>query len=228
MLDRQIHGLTEAGCIQIFTDKKSGKNAEREELWRALDYLHEGDTLVVPSLDRLGRSSRTSSRSCSACVSLTSASLRGTRRSTRPRPADAWSSACSRPWRVTCSPLSGLGLWGQQGVAPRYAQKPLLAVAVVLRDCAAVPPLNLTACLSVLPRARGVESALAACGTSSPAWPATTPVEDRDDAPAIVGVHSAGRAARAARRPAQPRGVGLVRGSVPPGRVTARCSAPRG
>ncbi|WP_307783604.1 recombinase family protein [Streptomyces spinoverrucosus] len=36
--------------------EKSGKNAEREELWKALDYLREGDTLVVPSLDRLGRS----------------------------------------------------------------------------------------------------------------------------------------------------------------------------
>ncbi|WP_445528981.1 recombinase family protein [Streptomyces cyslabdanicus] len=34
----------------------AGKNAEREELWKALDYLREGDTLVVPSLDRLGRS----------------------------------------------------------------------------------------------------------------------------------------------------------------------------
>ena len=56
LLDRQIHALTAAGCIRIFSDKKSGKNAEREEPWKALDYLSEGDTLVVPSLDRLGRS----------------------------------------------------------------------------------------------------------------------------------------------------------------------------
>ncbi|MFI6770723.1 recombinase family protein [Streptomyces sp. NPDC050355] len=56
LLDRQIHALNEAGCIRIFADKKSGKNAEREELWKALDYLREGDALVVPSLDRLGRS----------------------------------------------------------------------------------------------------------------------------------------------------------------------------
>lgn len=56
LLDRQIHALTEAGCIRIFSDKKSGKNAERQELWKALDFLREGDTLVVPSLDRLGRS----------------------------------------------------------------------------------------------------------------------------------------------------------------------------
>lgn len=56
LLDRQVHALTEAGCIRIFADKKSGKNAKREELRKALDYLREGDTLVVPSLDRLGRS----------------------------------------------------------------------------------------------------------------------------------------------------------------------------
>lgn len=55
-LDRQLHALTEAGCIRIFADKKSGKNVEREELRKALDYLRAGDTLVVPSLDRLGRS----------------------------------------------------------------------------------------------------------------------------------------------------------------------------
>lgn len=56
LLDRQIAALKEAGCARIFTDKKSGKNAEREELWKALDYARPGDTLVVPSLDRLGRS----------------------------------------------------------------------------------------------------------------------------------------------------------------------------
>lgn len=56
MLDRQITVLEAAGCIRIFADKKSGKNVDREELWKALDYLRPGDTLVVPSLDRLGRS----------------------------------------------------------------------------------------------------------------------------------------------------------------------------
>ncbi|MGX1841163.1 recombinase family protein [Streptomyces diastaticus] len=55
-LDRQIAALEGAGCARIFKDKKSGKNAEREELWKALDYARPGDTLVVPSLDRLGRS----------------------------------------------------------------------------------------------------------------------------------------------------------------------------
>ncbi|MFD5910198.1 recombinase family protein [Streptomyces massasporeus] len=55
-LDRQIAALEGAGCERIFSDKKSGKNTEREELWKALDYLRPSDTLVVPSLDRLGRS----------------------------------------------------------------------------------------------------------------------------------------------------------------------------
>jgi hypothetical protein len=32
LLDRQITALTEAGCIRIFADKKSGTNVEREEL----------------------------------------------------------------------------------------------------------------------------------------------------------------------------------------------------
>lgn len=56
LLDRQIHALTAAGCQKIYTDKKSGKDTEREELWKCLDYMRSGDTLVVPSLDRLGRS----------------------------------------------------------------------------------------------------------------------------------------------------------------------------
>jgi len=56
LLDRQLHALTEAGCLRIFADKQSGRTADRAELGQALDYLRAGDTLVVPSLDRLGRS----------------------------------------------------------------------------------------------------------------------------------------------------------------------------
>lgn len=55
-LDRQLDALERAGCSRVFADKKSGKNTEREELHKALDYARPGDTLVVPSLDRLGRS----------------------------------------------------------------------------------------------------------------------------------------------------------------------------
>jgi DNA invertase Pin-like site-specific DNA recombinase len=56
LLDRQQHALTEAGCLRIFADKLSGKDADRPELAACLDYLRPGDTLVVPSLERLSRS----------------------------------------------------------------------------------------------------------------------------------------------------------------------------
>jgi DNA invertase Pin-like site-specific DNA recombinase len=56
IIDRQIRALTGAGCIRVFADKLSGKTADRPELAACLDYLREGDTLVVPSLDRLSRS----------------------------------------------------------------------------------------------------------------------------------------------------------------------------
>jgi DNA invertase Pin-like site-specific DNA recombinase len=55
-LDRQIDALTEAGCRRIFADRKSGKNAERPELIACHAFLKPGDTLVVPALDRYGRS----------------------------------------------------------------------------------------------------------------------------------------------------------------------------
>ncbi|WP_434100708.1 recombinase family protein [Streptomyces olivaceoviridis] len=55
-LERQIDALTAAGCRKIFADKKSGKNALRPELKACHAFLDLGDTLVVPSLDRYGRS----------------------------------------------------------------------------------------------------------------------------------------------------------------------------
>jgi DNA invertase Pin-like site-specific DNA recombinase len=56
LLDRQIRALTDAGCIKVFTDRLSGRTADRPELAACLAYLRPGDTLVVPSLDRLSRS----------------------------------------------------------------------------------------------------------------------------------------------------------------------------
>jgi DNA invertase Pin-like site-specific DNA recombinase len=56
LLDRQLRALTEAGCIRVFSDKLSGRTADRPELAACLGYLRPGDTLVVPSLDRLSRS----------------------------------------------------------------------------------------------------------------------------------------------------------------------------
>lgn len=52
----QIDQLKEAGCERIFRDKASGAKTERPGLQEALDFLREGDSLVVWRLDRLGRS----------------------------------------------------------------------------------------------------------------------------------------------------------------------------
>ncbi len=53
-LDMQLTALTAAGCKKIFTEKVSGVG-ERAELQAALQYLRDGDCLVVYKLDRLGR-----------------------------------------------------------------------------------------------------------------------------------------------------------------------------
>lgn len=50
---RQVETL--AGCDRLFIDKASGKNTDRPQLSAALDYVRQGDTLRVPSMDRLAR-----------------------------------------------------------------------------------------------------------------------------------------------------------------------------
>ena len=57
-LDLQRDALLAAGCdaSKIFTDRLSGGKDDRPGLAQALEYVREGDTLVVWRLDRLGRS----------------------------------------------------------------------------------------------------------------------------------------------------------------------------
>jgi DNA invertase Pin-like site-specific DNA recombinase len=55
-LNLQKDALEKLGCNKIFTDTSSGTKAERKGLEEALEYVREGDTLVVWRLDRLGRS----------------------------------------------------------------------------------------------------------------------------------------------------------------------------
>lgn len=55
----QEQTLKEAGCSVIRSEKVSGKSREgRSELENLMDFIGEGDTLVVHKLDRLGRSTR--------------------------------------------------------------------------------------------------------------------------------------------------------------------------
>jgi DNA invertase Pin-like site-specific DNA recombinase len=49
---RQLDGIA---LDKVFTDKASGKDANRPQLKAALDYLRDGDVLVVHSMDRLAR-----------------------------------------------------------------------------------------------------------------------------------------------------------------------------
>src|SRR2546425_4160822 len=55
-LNLQKDALEKIGCSKIFTDTISGAATERKGLDEALEYVREGDTLVVWKLDRLGRS----------------------------------------------------------------------------------------------------------------------------------------------------------------------------
>jgi DNA invertase Pin-like site-specific DNA recombinase len=51
--ERQLDGVQ---LDRVFTDHASGKDTSRPELQACLEYVREGDTLVVHSMDRLARS----------------------------------------------------------------------------------------------------------------------------------------------------------------------------
>ncbi len=55
--EAQKRDLEAAGCKKVFAEQVSSV-AERGQLEAAIDYLREGDTLVVTKLDRLARSMR--------------------------------------------------------------------------------------------------------------------------------------------------------------------------
>ena len=55
-LDHQCSALTRAGCATVFADEPAGRTAARPGLTACLASLRPGDTLVVPSLERLARS----------------------------------------------------------------------------------------------------------------------------------------------------------------------------
>lgn len=53
----QLEELKKAGCGKVFAEKKSGRYTDnRPELKACLDYVRDGDTLVISRLDRMARS----------------------------------------------------------------------------------------------------------------------------------------------------------------------------
>ena len=55
-LDRQLEALKDVS--KLFADKVSGKSTDRPQLKAMLDFIREGDIVVVTELDRLGRNNK--------------------------------------------------------------------------------------------------------------------------------------------------------------------------
>lgn len=57
-LDRQIDVLKKYGVDKIYNEKMTGTKKDRPELSKMLDRMTAGDTIVIESLSRLGRSTK--------------------------------------------------------------------------------------------------------------------------------------------------------------------------
>ena len=50
--------MAELGVDMVFIDRASGKNAQRPELARMLEFVRQGDTVVVEAISRFARNTR--------------------------------------------------------------------------------------------------------------------------------------------------------------------------
>lgn len=57
-LDRQLDALKKYGVDIIYNEKMTGTKRDRPELDKLLDRITQGDTVVIESLSRLGRSTK--------------------------------------------------------------------------------------------------------------------------------------------------------------------------
>lgn len=57
-LDVQLRQLHEAGVEKIFEEKESGVKEDRPQLAAMMEYIREGDTVVICKLDRIARSTK--------------------------------------------------------------------------------------------------------------------------------------------------------------------------
>lgn len=56
--ERQEVALKEIGMDKYYIEKVSGKNTERSEFKKMMEYVREGDTLYIESISRLARSTK--------------------------------------------------------------------------------------------------------------------------------------------------------------------------
>ena len=52
----QLDGLAAAGCEKVFSEKRSGTSTDRQALQACLEFVRDGDVLLVTRLDRFARS----------------------------------------------------------------------------------------------------------------------------------------------------------------------------
>ena len=55
-LEVQLEKLTRVQCDRIYQEKRSGRTTDRSEFKNCMNYIREGDTLIITRLDRLARS----------------------------------------------------------------------------------------------------------------------------------------------------------------------------
>jgi DNA invertase Pin-like site-specific DNA recombinase len=56
--DRQEIALTELGINKFFIEKLSGKNTDRPELKKMIEFIREGDIVYIESISRIARSTK--------------------------------------------------------------------------------------------------------------------------------------------------------------------------
>lgn len=52
---RQEYMMEALGVDEVYIDRMSGKNTDRPELKKMLDYVRKGDTVIVESISRFAR-----------------------------------------------------------------------------------------------------------------------------------------------------------------------------
>ena len=55
---RQEYMMEALGVDEVYIDRMSGKNTDRPELKKMLDYVRKGDTVIVESISRFARNTR--------------------------------------------------------------------------------------------------------------------------------------------------------------------------